>query len=431
MTRFWLTKRISKANNYIEKSDSANRPHSNMAGPNDREGERMRRYSYLMPGFVFAILIIFLCCQNATLRAQEASPPASEPKEEQVAKPAKEEPAAEMPAEERPVEGEPAPVFPLAGEIAGDAVNVRSGPGTNYSIIIKLNKGDEVVVLGEEFGWVRIEVPPATFSWVSARFVERGEENQGTITANRVNIRAGSGTDFDVLGQVNRGDIVEIVDEVEQWYKIKPPAAAKAWVHSDYISYAEKAVTPPAPPVVKPDDTPEIFARAEKLYEAEREKPAGQWDFSACVPLYQEVVERSQNPSLRYLAASRLRFFSLHKRFQERMEERMDMVARTDRRLREALLKIDERKKKEDAEIAARVPGMAYTATGRIEKLVSSFYPQATHKLMRGNIAIYLLTSEKLNLDDFLGQEVYIQGTVEETLIAGVFLIRVDEVKLK
>jgi len=378
-----------------------------------------------MQGGIFAILIIFLCCQNATLTAEEAPPPASEAKEQEVVEPAKKEPAEEIPTKGEVAEEAPAPVFPLAGEIVGDTVNVRSGPGTNYSIITRLNKGDGVIILGEEFGWVRIEVPLATFSWISADFVERGEENQGMVTANRVNIRAGSGTDFDILGQVNRGDKIEIVDEVEGWYKVKPPAGAAAWIHSDYVHYREKAA--PKAPVTPPDDTPDIFAQAEKLYEAEMQKPIDQWDFSDLILLYQDVAKRSENPSLRYLAAARLRIISLHQRFQARVQR----VARTDKRLQEALRKIEERKKKEDAEIAARAPQKTYTAAGRIEKLESSFYPQATHKLMQGKIAVYLLKAEKLKLDDFLGQEVYIQGKVKETILPGVFLIQVDEVEPK
>ena len=300
---------------------------------------------------------------------------------------------------------------------------MRSGPGTNYSSLTKVNKGDSVVVLGEEFGWVKIEVPSATFSWISTDYVERGEGNQGTVTASGVNIRAGSGTDFDVLGQVNKGQRIEILDEVQGWYKIRPAAGAVAWIRSDYIYYKGKALAEPSPP----DDTREIFAQAEKLYEAEMKKPIDQRDFSACLPLYQDVLKRSLSPSLRYLAAGHLRLVSLNKRSQARRRK----IAQTGNRLQETLRKIEERHKQKKAQIAARFPRVTYTATGRIEKLVSSFYPGTTHKLMRGETAIYLLTSRKVDLDKFSGSEVSVKGKVEEALLPGLLLIRVEKVELQ
>jgi uncharacterized protein YraI len=395
----------------------------------------VKRDSYLQCGFVFIALIIFLCwpgaSQVATLRGEEVSAPKEEPvaapAEEEPTKEAapKEEPAKEAAAKEEPAEEAPAPLFPVTGEISGDAVNVRSGPGTNYSIVSKLNKGDRVVILSEEFGWVKIEMPSATFSWITADFVKRGEGNQATVTASRVNLRAGSGTDFDILGQVNEGDKIEIVDEVKGWYKIKPPQGTAAWIHKDYVFYRGRPE--PEVPVVPADDTPEIFAQAEKLYEAEIKKPVDQWDFSQCLPLYQDVQSRSQSPTLRYRAAGRLRVASMLGEFQVRRQA----IAQTDKRLQERLRKIEERRKQAEAQSRARAPEKTYTATGRIEKLTSTFYRDATHKLMQGKIAIYLLASEKLNLDDFLGQEVYIRGKVEETLLPGVLLIRVNEVEPK
>ena len=389
----------------------------------------MRRSYFSLACVIFTtVLILFFLTNNLASQTSEVVSP--EPEEEAAEK----QPPAAKEEPEGPPAGtgeagepakEPAQAFPVPGEVAGDSVNVRSGPGTNYSVLTKLNKGEQVVVLGEEFGWVKIEVPSATFSWISADFVERGEGNQGTVTANRVNIRAGSGTDFDILGQANSGDRIEIVDEVQGWYKISPPAGTMAWIRSDYIYYKEKAERPAPPP--PPDDTPQVFARAEELCEAEMKKPIDQWDFSKVIPLYQDVLKRSQNPSLRYLAASRLRLTFLRRRFQGRKER----IAQTDKRLQETRRKIEERKKQELAQIAARRPRVTYTATGRVEKLISSFQLGATHKLMRGKIAIYLLTSLKVDLNNFLGQEVNIKGKVEETLMPGVFVIRVDEVKLK
>lgn len=60
-------------------------------------------------------------------------------------------------------DAEPAPVAaPLYldfREITGNRVNVRNGPGTNYAVLARLNRGDEVVVLDDSGdGWLKLRL---------------------------------------------------------------------------------------------------------------------------------------------------------------------------------------------------------------------------------------------------------------------------------
>ncbi|MCS7048489.1 MAG: SH3 domain-containing protein [Verrucomicrobiae bacterium] len=68
--------------------------------------------------------------------------------------------------------------------------------------------------------------------------------NQGIVKANRVNIRSRPSTAAEVLGQLNRGDVVDIhsrtnVTEAGQsrdWLQISLPASARAFVASRFVS---------------------------------------------------------------------------------------------------------------------------------------------------------------------------------------------------
>ena len=42
--------------------------------------------------------------------------------------------------------------------VDGNVVNMRTGPGTNYSVVDQLRRGDEVEVLRSESGWVKLRV---------------------------------------------------------------------------------------------------------------------------------------------------------------------------------------------------------------------------------------------------------------------------------
>lgn len=55
----------------------------------------------------------------------------------------------------------------ILGIVTGDGVRIRSGAGTNYSIIGSVNKGTEVRIWGESGDWYMID----TDKWVSKRYV--------------------------------------------------------------------------------------------------------------------------------------------------------------------------------------------------------------------------------------------------------------------
>jgi len=50
--------------------------------------------------------------------------------------------------------------FPYMGTISGDRVNVRAGSSKNHEILCKLNNGERVAVRGGRGEWLKI-VPPS------------------------------------------------------------------------------------------------------------------------------------------------------------------------------------------------------------------------------------------------------------------------------
>src|ERR1051325_3928351 len=120
--------------------------------------------------------------------------------------------------------------FQFAGVINSDAVMLRSGPGENYYITSKLNKGAPITVVGIKFDWLKVVPPEGSFSVVAKNLVTReGTSNTGMINADNVNIRAGSSVvplKVTVQCKLPKGTAVEIVGEDDAYYQIKPPAEA-------------------------------------------------------------------------------------------------------------------------------------------------------------------------------------------------------------
>ncbi len=61
--------------------------------------------------------------------------------------------------------------FPYVGQVSADRVHVRAGDGTNYTILTVAKRGDKLVVRAEKHGWMQIQVPSSVKPWIAADYV--------------------------------------------------------------------------------------------------------------------------------------------------------------------------------------------------------------------------------------------------------------------
>ena len=135
------------------------------------------------------------------------------------------------------------------GTVTATQLNVRSGPGTNYDRIKSLNLNDRVQVMqqvkvgGTTWGYV-------SGGWVSMDYISLEGTTGGTtggtttggttgtgnatVTGNAVNIRAGAGTSYQVVGSKAAGDVVTILEtttaEGYTWGRIDT-----GWICMNYV----------------------------------------------------------------------------------------------------------------------------------------------------------------------------------------------------
>lgn len=69
-----------------------------------------------------------------------------------------------------------APLQPEAGvptvvigtaTVTGNRVNVRTGPGTNFPVITQVNKGEMVTLRDQAFGWYKVTLKDGTTGWIA------------------------------------------------------------------------------------------------------------------------------------------------------------------------------------------------------------------------------------------------------------------------
>ena len=132
---------------------------------------------------------------------------------------------------------------PYLAESTGDHVNVRAGQSANFERLCQLAKGEEVVVLGKEYSWYKIQLPSSAKSFVNKNYVQFLGLNAGGITAADVNIRAGAGIHHTVLGQLAKGVQIYIQEEFEEWYRIEPIAESYGWVSQDFLVFKSNDIS--------------------------------------------------------------------------------------------------------------------------------------------------------------------------------------------
>ncbi|WP_096515264.1 SH3 domain-containing protein [Clostridium perfringens] len=176
--------------------------------------------------------------------------------------------------EEKPVEPEkPSVSVNKQGVVkVNSALNMRSGPGSNYGVIGTLRNNDKVEIIKEVDGWYEIKFN-GKVGYVSSQYIkivdnESSEEKpvepekpsvpvnkQGVVKVNSaLNMRSGPGGNYGVIGTLRNNDKVEIIKEVDGWYEIKFNGKV-GYVSSQYIkmvdngSGEEKPVKPEKPSV--------------------------------------------------------------------------------------------------------------------------------------------------------------------------------------
>jgi len=144
--------------------------------------------------------------------------------------------------------------FPFLAEVTGDRVNVRSGQSANFERLCQIDKGEEIVVEGKEFSWYKVRLPSSAKSFVSKKYVQFLGQNAGGVIADRVNIRAGAGTHYTILGQLNRGEQIFIQEELDGWYRIRPVTKSYGWVMDRFLTFKSRDIIVYQSVVIPPKD---------------------------------------------------------------------------------------------------------------------------------------------------------------------------------
>jgi uncharacterized protein YgiM (DUF1202 family) len=114
-----------------------------------------------------------------------------------------------------------------------DNVNVRSGPGTDYDIKWKVEKYYPIIILKKQGDWYQFEDFEKDREWIHGTLL--GKDNAVITIKNDCNIRSGPGTEYEIVLKAERGVPFKVLGEKKSWYKVKHADGEQGWIHKTLV----------------------------------------------------------------------------------------------------------------------------------------------------------------------------------------------------
>lgn len=140
--------------------------------------------------------------------------------------------------------GETEPVKSTMVRVLGNNVNLRARPALTSETVGQVSESDELKAISFMEEWVEVVPPPSVDLWVLGDYVKDEK-----IDGENVNVRAGAGINFSIVGQLSRGAELKVRDTFGQWVRIEPPDGSSLWIHSSLVETVPEEV----------EEEPEIF----------------------------------------------------------------------------------------------------------------------------------------------------------------------------
>jgi len=148
------------------------------------------------------------------------------------------------------------------GTVSSDALIIRAKPASYYERLGQLKRGDVVQIVGQKEDWYEVLLPDSVRGWVRAEHLDA--ENK--VISDTCFISAGAGDFFTPFFRIPPGTTLKTVGLPSNgWVQVHPPSMASAWVSSAYVVLEGEQ---PAP---KPQ-APEVTVSAPELAALEKQR---------------------------------------------------------------------------------------------------------------------------------------------------------------
>ncbi|OEH84577.1 hypothetical protein BHU72_08740 [Desulfuribacillus stibiiarsenatis] len=133
-----------------------------------------------------------------------------------------------------------------------NALNVRSGPGTQFQIIDSVKKGEQFSVLEDKDRWYKIQLHNNQLGWVASWLVSEQTIQSNQLVkvqvveavSNGINVRTGPSLSFPVVTSIKKQEFYPILENNGEWIQIQLNPQTVGWVASWVVVTSHQEVKP-------------------------------------------------------------------------------------------------------------------------------------------------------------------------------------------
>jgi len=117
--------------------------------------------------------------------------------------------------------------------VSSKIANIRSGPGTGYEILWKVESYYPIWVLKKSGPWINFRDFEGDEGWIHSSLVQK---KPTVITVKKkCNVRSGPGTNHEVIFTVEKGIPFLIVNRQKSWIQIQHADGDRGWIHKSLV----------------------------------------------------------------------------------------------------------------------------------------------------------------------------------------------------
>ena len=153
------------------------------------------------------------------------------------------------------------------GTVTANAVNLRSGPGTDYSVVGSRDKGSVLSVTGVSDEWYKVDLNGSA-GYIRSDYLSLGTASDsqtgttssssvsgtGVIRGTGVRLRSGPSTSHSILTAFDTGATLNVTGESGDWYKVDYNGT-EGYVYKTYLSLGGSADSSASDGVTAMSDT--------------------------------------------------------------------------------------------------------------------------------------------------------------------------------
>lgn len=109
-----------------------------------------------------------------------------------------------------------------------EAVNMRSGPGTNHAAMWRLPKDYPLRVQQHRGKWLKVIDVEKDSGWVYGPMTSKKPHH--IVKSDIANVRSGPGTRYHAVGQARFGEIVAPIAHSNGWVKVRRTEGPSGWI---------------------------------------------------------------------------------------------------------------------------------------------------------------------------------------------------------